>query len=94
MNQIVDSGFDFSAVYWNSRLQGEHDRLVSLFQEGEVIADVFAGVGPFAIPARQKKGCGVYANDLNPKSVYHLKENVSLNNVSHSFQEVLITNVV
>jgi tRNA (guanine37-N1)-methyltransferase len=72
--------FDFSAVYWNSRLHAEHERLVNLFNQGEIIADVFAGVGPFAIPAA-KKGCGLFANDLNPHSFKYLKENISLNAV-------------
>ncbi|KAK7677421.1 hypothetical protein QCA50_019639 [Cerrena zonata] len=43
--------FDFSKVYWNSRLSTEHDRLVNQFKTKEAVADVFAGVGPFAVPA-------------------------------------------
>jgi tRNA (guanine37-N1)-methyltransferase len=80
--------FDFSKVYWNSRLQGEHERLVALFQPGQIVVDIFAGVGPFAIPAA-KKGCGVYANDLNPSSVKYLEENVKLNNVGASILQFL-----
>lgn len=45
--------------------------------------DVFAGVGPFALPAT-KKGCIVYANDLNPESYYWLNENIKLNKVRGS----------
>jgi tRNA (guanine37-N1)-methyltransferase len=71
---------DFSRVYWNSRLHAEHERLVEQFKPGEVIADVFAGVGPFAIPAA-KKGCGLFANDLNPYSFEYLNVNVVLNSV-------------
>jgi tRNA (guanine37-N1)-methyltransferase len=74
--------FDFSKVYWNSRLQTEHTRLVDSFDIKDVIADGFAGVGPFAVPAAAKKGClGVLANDLNPMSAEGLRENVKLNKV-------------
>ncbi len=72
--------FDFTKVYWNSRLHTEHARLVDKFTPEDVIADVFAGVGPFAVPAA-KKGCGVLANDLNPSSHEYLQVNISENNV-------------
>lgn len=71
---------DYGLVYWNSRLEHEHIRLVSQFQAGEVICDMFAGIGPFAIPAAQK-GCIVYANDLNPDSIRYLKINAEVNKV-------------
>ncbi|KAF6261234.1 Met-10+ like-protein-domain-containing protein [Scenedesmus sp. NREL 46B-D3] len=71
---------DFSKVYWNSRLETEHARLVSSFQPGEVVADIMAGIGPFAVPAG-KHGCKVYANDLNPESAKYLALNVQLNRV-------------
>ncbi|CAK5280634.1 unnamed protein product [Mycena citricolor] len=73
--------FDFTQVYWNSRLHTEHERLVSLFSPEDVVADGFAGVGPFAIPAA-KKGCAVLANDLNPQSAKYLQVNVDDNNVA------------
>ena len=72
--------FDFSRVYWNSRLQHEHERLVSLLPPGAVVADVMAGVGPFAVPAA-KKGCFVLGNDLNPESVKWMRENTIRNKV-------------
>lgn len=71
---------DYSLVYWNSRLEHEHIRLVSQFRAGEIICDMFAGIGPFAIPAAQK-GCIVYANDLNPDSIRYLKINAETNKV-------------
>ncbi|KAH0754058.1 hypothetical protein KY290_024328 [Solanum tuberosum] len=73
---------DYSLVYWNSRLEHEHIRLVSKFQAGETVCDMFAGIGPFAIPAAQK-GCAVYANDLNPDSIRYLKTNADISKVDH-----------
>lgn len=71
---------DYGMVYWNSRLEHEHKRLVSQFQPGQIICDMFSGVGPFAIPAAQR-GCHVFANDLNPASVNYLRTNAELNKV-------------
>lgn len=74
--------FDFSTVYWNSRLSTEHERLIRQFKEQEAVCDVFAGVGPFAVPAG-KLNVLVLANDLNPESFKYLKENIALNHVDN-----------
>ncbi|GIL57289.1 hypothetical protein Vafri_12541 [Volvox africanus] len=81
---------DFSQVYWNSRLESEHLRLVSSFQYGEVLVDMMAGIGPFAIPAAQK-GLTVYANDLNPRSAHYLALNARLNRLGSSCLKVFNT---
>lgn len=73
--------FDFQKVYWNSRLATEHERLINSFGPGEVVFDVMAGVGPFAVPAGKKHSL-VFANDLNPESYKYLKENIETNKVS------------
>ncbi|THH30246.1 hypothetical protein EUX98_g3942 [Antrodiella citrinella] len=81
--------FDFSEVYWNSRLHTEHGRLVDTFRPEDVVADVFAGIGPFAIPAA-KRGVAVLANDLNPKSYEYMLGNIRANKVTslvHAFNE-------
>eukprot|EP00798_Chlamydomonas_sp_ICE-L_P017065 gene17065-23357_t len=73
---------DFSQVYWNSRLETEHTRLVEKYlRPDQVIIDITSGIGPFAIPAAQK-GCEVYANDLNPRSAFYLNQNVKINRVA------------
>ena len=46
--------FDFSKVYWNPRLVTEHQRIVDLLRVGDMLYDVFAGVGPFAVVAAIK----------------------------------------
>lgn len=73
--------FDYSKVYWNSKLHGEHTRLIDMFEPGEVVCDVMAGIGPFAVPAG-KKGVFVWANDYNPESVACLEDAVKRNKVS------------
>ncbi|KAJ3182027.1 tRNA(m(1)G37)methyltransferase [Geranomyces variabilis] len=87
MAQVNESGckfkFDFSRVYWNSRLQTEHSRVVSLFEPDSLVCDVMAGVGPYAIPAAKNKNCLVFANDLNPASFEYLCENIRANKVEH-----------
>nr|XP_035116549.1 tRNA (guanine(37)-N1)-methyltransferase isoform X2 [Callithrix jacchus] len=75
--------FDFSKVYWNPRLSTEHSRITELLKPGDVLFDVFAGVGPFAIPVA-KKNCTVFANDLNPESHKWLLHNCKLNKVDQN----------
>ncbi|XP_055913729.1 tRNA (guanine(37)-N1)-methyltransferase [Eupeodes corollae] len=73
--------FDFSKVYWNPRLATEHERIVKILQPNDVLYDVFAGVGPFSVPAAKKR-CTVLANDLNPESYKWLTHNAKKNKCS------------
>ncbi|KAG8449372.1 hypothetical protein GDO86_016138 [Hymenochirus boettgeri] len=77
--------FDFSKVYWNPRLGTEHERIIGNLKPGDILFDVFAGVGPFAVPAA-KRNCVVYANDLNPESYKWLVHNCKLNKVDKKVQ--------
>ena len=83
--EVHESGctfrFDYSKVYWNSRLVTEHQRVVDLFKPGEAVCDLMAGVGPFALPAA-KREIFVYANDLNPDCYTSLTENIRRNKVT------------
>ncbi|KAK3818689.1 MAG: Met-10+ like-protein-domain-containing protein [Benniella sp.] len=87
--EVRESGckfkLDFSQVYWNSRLHTEHERLVKMFDATDAVCDVMAGIGPFAMPAA-KKGCTVYANDLNPVSYQYMVENKDLNKIKDNLK--------
>eukprot|EP01122_Echinamoeba_exundans_P008561 TRINITY_DN285_c0_g2_i4.p1 TRINITY_DN285_c0_g2~~TRINITY_DN285_c0_g2_i4.p1 ORF type:complete len:460 (-),score=49.32 TRINITY_DN285_c0_g2_i4:42-1421(-) len=70
--------FDFREVFWNSRLLNEHRRIVLMCSPGDVVWDMCAGVGPFAVPLA-RRGCTVHANDLNPACFNYLNQNADLN---------------
>ena len=73
---------DLAKAYFSPRLSHEHERVASLVQAGEVVADLFAGVGPFAVLICKKcPAAKVYAVDLNPCAVELLKRNVRTNRV-------------
>ncbi len=73
--------FDYSKVFWNSKLSSEHKRIADKFEPGDAICDVMAGIGPFVVPAG-KKGVFAWANDLNPDCFKGLQESIKLNKVS------------
>lgn len=81
--QDCEFRFDYSRVYWNSRLETEHRRLVEKFQPGQMVCDVMAGVGPFAVPAGRKR-IFVWANDLNPHG-YEVMQDAILRNRVQDF---------
>lgn len=77
--------FNYAEVYWNSRLQQEHLRMIRQIKPKDVVCDMMCGIGPFAIPLALT-GCRVYANDLNPRSFHYLSENIKLNKVDSLVQ--------
>lgn len=82
MEDKVKFKVDISKVYWCSKLDTERTRLINnVFKEGDVLCDMFCGVGPLAVKAAVKKKMKVLANDLNPVGVEYLKENIKLNKV-------------
>ncbi|KAJ5680583.1 hypothetical protein N7536_011722 [Penicillium majusculum] len=78
--QDCEFRFDYARVYWNSRLETEHRRLVEKFAPSEMVCDVMAGVGPFAVPAGRKK-IFVWANDLNPHGFEVMQDAITRNKV-------------
>jgi len=78
--------FNFREVFWNSRLENEHIRLVSLCTAKDVVCDAFAGVGPFSVPLARK--CVVYCNDLNPSCFESLLKNAKANLGKHKLAKL------
>ena len=60
----------------------ERRRMAEVVREGEVVFDMFAGIGYFTIPmARTGRPAVIYASDINPLAIHYLAENVRLNKV-------------
>jgi len=75
---------DVAKAYFSPRLSHEHERVASLVTDGEILVDLFAGVGPFSVLIGKKNPhVKVYAVDLNPEAVELLKENIKANKLSN-----------
>lgn len=76
---------DVTKVMYSKGNLNERKRM-SRLGEGEVIVDMFAGIGYFSIPmavhSRPKKITGI---EINPESFAYLKENIRLNKVEDIF---------
>ncbi len=73
---------DLSRMYFNPRLGSERMRIASLVRKGEVIIDMFAGVGPFSFMiAKYAQPERVYAIDLNKDAIDSLKANMIMNHI-------------
>ena len=72
---------DLAAVYFSPRLATERHRVVEQVEAGEQVVDMFAGVGPFAIPFA-KRGADVVGVDINETAIEYLRENAERNGVS------------
>lgn len=74
---------DIRSVFITPRLNYEHLRIARLVSPGEVIVNMFAGVGLFSIIAACKsKPRIVYSIDVNPYAYRYMVENVKLNKVA------------
>ena len=73
---------DVAKVYFSPRLATERMRIFKKTKPGEVVFDMFAGVGPYSILLARKAKL-VFACDINPWAVKYLEENVRLNKVNN-----------
>jgi len=73
---------DLNKVFFTPRLSNERLRVLNTVKKGDVVADLFCGVGPYAVLIAKFSKCRkVVANDLNKDAYDYLVENVKLNKV-------------
>jgi len=69
---------DLEAAYFSARLSSERQRILSLMASGELVMDMFAGVGTFAISLANSASF-VVACDINAAAVRIMVKNLHLN---------------
>lgn len=72
---------DVKKVYFSPRLATERKRVADNVKDGEVIVDMFAGVGPFPVLIARNRNVKIYGIDINPEAYRYMKENIELNKV-------------
>jgi tRNA (guanine37-N1)-methyltransferase len=77
-------------VYFSPRLSSERQRIVSQIKKGEIIVDMFAGVGPFSIViARTCDVKKIYGIDVNPYATTFMLQNIKINKCQHKITVIL-----
>ncbi len=81
---------DLESAYISPRLSYEHSRIAKLVRSGEVVVNMFSGVGGFSIViAKMANPARVISIDKNPAAHRLLVENINLNSVEESVVPVL-----
>ena len=70
---------DVEKAFFSPRLSTERDRIADLVQDGEIVINMFGGVGMFSIIAAKRKKCTVYNIDINPIAAKLCEKNIQLN---------------
>jgi len=74
--------FDMTKIMFSQGNLRERKHLASLIKDGEIIVDMFAGIGYFSLPiGKLSNPKRIYSIELNPLSYQYLLENVKLNNL-------------
>ena len=71
---------DLDSVYFSPRLATERHRVTEQITADEQVLDMFAGVGPFVIPAAAQ-GATTVGVDKNEVAIQYLNENAARNSV-------------
>jgi len=80
---------DVQKAFFSPRLSTERDRISNLVQDGEVVINMFGGVGMFSIIAAKRKECTVYNIDINPVAAKLCEKNIELNKLKGNIMSIL-----
>ncbi len=81
--------FDFTHIMFAKGNVHERALLPKKIKKGEIIIDMFAGIGYFSLGiAKTKLPEKIYSIEWNPESFKYLTENIHLNKVEHLIQPI------
>ena len=73
---------DVKECYFSPRLSYEHMRVAEQVKKGEIVVNMFAGVGCFSILiAKYVEASRVYSIDINSTAVQFMRQNIRVNGV-------------
>ena len=85
-----DFRVDLAKVYFSPRLATERLRLAKQVKPGEVVVNMFAGVGCYSILiAKHSGGARVYSIDKNPAAFEYMRENIRINKLGDRVVPIL-----
>jgi len=73
---------DVENAFFSPRLSTERERIANLVQNGEIVVNMFAGVGMFSVMIAKKKKCVVYSIDINPVASNLCEKNIISNKLA------------
>jgi tRNA (guanine37-N1)-methyltransferase len=73
---------DLSTAYFSARLSSERQRILERMGDNEIVLDMFAGVGPFAITLAARAAL-VVASDINPQAISLMLANLAQNRTNN-----------
>ena len=73
---------DVRKAFFSPRLSSERMRIAELVNDGEIIVNMFGGIGMFSIIAAKKKKCNVYNIDINPDAANFCQKNIAINKLA------------
>jgi tRNA (guanine37-N1)-methyltransferase len=80
---------DLEKCYFSPRLSFERMRVARQVMTGEVVVNMFAGVGCFSILiAKHANPLKVYSIDMNPNAIKFMKENIRLNKARYIIEAI------
>ena len=93
-NELLDDlakeiKLDVKKVYFSPRLATERKRLAKQVKDGEIILDMFAGIGPFPILIAKEHEVDIYATDINKEAIKYMENNIEINKLKGKIRPIL-----